>query len=409
MTPEEITALFATAAATFQSVDGQPSDDDITNLRETLYPLLLDIPYDEGGTHNLIGILEPPTAYAARWGAVFPIPVRPPTYPAIPDDATPVVRARREAEHAVRVKDYAAYEAAERAVAKFIRDAVNEIWYRDLRHARSFYVNVTAIQLITHLADNCRGLHPAELVNLPTRMLSFYNDADGIPEYINMLEDAQRKLERARLPMSDEQLLAIATTSVLASGHFPRPTDDWEAKAPADKTWQNWKHHYRAAHTARRRQLLAAGTATMGAANAVTMVETDPITDTTIAKLDEYLDNLAAAATTEKSTLQQLTEANATLTTNVATLTANITALTSAYTLLAAHLGGAAPPTVPQQATGKKKKQRTPLDPNGYCWSHGYKVGVGHNSSTCTNKRNGHQDGATRANTMGGSTANKDK
>jgi hypothetical protein len=32
MTPEEITALFATAAAAFQPVDGQPSDDDITNL-----------------------------------------------------------------------------------------------------------------------------------------------------------------------------------------------------------------------------------------------------------------------------------------------------------------------------------------------------------------------------------------
>jgi hypothetical protein len=267
------------------------------------------------------------------------------------------------------------------------------------------------MQLITHLADNCCGLHPAELINLPTQMLSFYTDADGIPEYINMLEDAQRKLERAKLPMSDKQLLAIVTTSVLASGHFPRLTDDWEAKAPADKTWPNWKQHYHAAHTARHRQLLAAGTATMGSAHAVTMADTDPIMDTTIAKLNEYLDNLAAAATNLKSTLQQSTESNATLTTNVATLTANITALTSANTLLVTHLGGTAPPNLAQlatTATGKKKKQRTPLDPNGYYWSHEYRVGVGHNSSTCTNKRDEHQDGATRANTMGGSTANKD-
>jgi hypothetical protein len=176
ITPKEITALFATAAAAFQPIAGQPSDDDITNLREMLYSLLLEIPYDKDRAHNLISLLEPSTAYTACWGTAFPIPVRPPMYPAIPDDATPVVRARREAEHAVRVMDCTAYEAAKRAVAKFIRDAVNEIWYHDLHHARSFYVNVTAMQLITHLADTCRGLLPAELVNLPTRMLSFYTD-----------------------------------------------------------------------------------------------------------------------------------------------------------------------------------------------------------------------------------------
>eukprot|EP00804_Cyclotella_cryptica_P028970 CCRYP_012391-RA/>CCRYP_012391-RA protein AED:0.45 eAED:0.45 QI:0/-1/0/1/-1/1/1/0/162 len=54
MTLEEITTVFATAATTFQPILGQPSDDDLTALRDVLYPLLLDIPYDEDGTHNLI-------------------------------------------------------------------------------------------------------------------------------------------------------------------------------------------------------------------------------------------------------------------------------------------------------------------------------------------------------------------
>jgi hypothetical protein len=229
MTPEEITAMFATAAASFPAVAGQPSDNGLTALCKTLYPLLLAIPYDEAGTHNLISLLEPTNAYTTCWGANFPVPNQPPTYPAIPDNATPVVRACREAKHAVLVKDSAAYEAAERATAKFIHEAVDKVWYRDLRHGRWFYVNVTAKELITHLADNCCGLHPAELVNVPTSMLSFYNEVDGIPEYINMMEDAQRKLEQANLPMSNEQLLAIATTSVLASGHFSCPTDDMDS------------------------------------------------------------------------------------------------------------------------------------------------------------------------------------
>ena len=45
-----------------------------------------------------------------------------------------------------------------------------------------------------HLDANCGGLHPVDLINLPTEMMSFYATAEGIPEYINKLEDAQRKL-----------------------------------------------------------------------------------------------------------------------------------------------------------------------------------------------------------------------
>ena len=74
MTPEEITALFATAVTTFQTIVGQPTDDDLTALRNVLYPLLLDIPYNEDRTHNLIGLSKPPASYTTMWGAPFPRP-----------------------------------------------------------------------------------------------------------------------------------------------------------------------------------------------------------------------------------------------------------------------------------------------------------------------------------------------
>ena len=244
-----------------------------------------------------------------------------------------MVRARAEAEHAVLVTDYARFEAAERATAKFIRDIVDEIWYRDLRHARSFYTNVTAKQLIDHLDANCGGLHPSELVNLPTEMMSYYAKADGIPEYIDMLEEAQRKLARANLPMSDETLLAIASTSVLASQHFTRQTDEWEAKPPVDKMWAAWKPHYRAAHLARKRQQLATNNPAFGGAVAHVAVTggNAPLPHDTFVRLDGNLDNLASAATTERTTLMQLIESNASLVASVATLTTSLNTITSTY------------------------------------------------------------------------------
>ena len=166
MMPEEITATFAAAAATFQPINGQPSDDDLTALRDVLYPILLDIPYTEATindphliAHNLVGLVEPTLTYEVHWHKPFPIPHRPLVYPAIPDDVTAIVRARSEPEHALLIADFASYEAAEHACAKFIRDAVDEVWYRDLCQPCSYYTTVTAKQLLDHLDANCGGYH----------------------------------------------------------------------------------------------------------------------------------------------------------------------------------------------------------------------------------------------------------
>jgi Tfp pilus assembly major pilin PilA len=37
-----------------------------------------------------------------------------------------------------------------------------------------------------------------------------------------------------------------------------------------------------------------------------------------------------------------------------------------------------------------------------YCWYHGYQVAKSHTSATCNVKKNGHQDAATKIDTMGG-------
>jgi hypothetical protein len=55
------------------------------------------------------------------------------------------------------------------------------------------------------------------------------------------------------------------------------------------------------------------------------------------------------------------------------------------------------------------KTVRPPPDPNGYCWSHGYRVCIGHNSMTCSEaaKNPLHMKEATRDNNMGGSQKGK--
>ncbi len=121
----------------------------------------------------------------------------------------------------------------------------------------------------------------------------------------------------------------------------------------------------------------------------------------TLDRLEGYLDNLANAATQEKSTFAQLVA-------NTASLTTSFETLAAAYTSLA---GCPAPAATATPAPTNKQDPHTAHSvnyaTNGYCWSHGYKVGKKHSSITCNAKADGHQAGTTRTNIMGGSTLNK--
>ena len=52
--------------------------------------------------------------------------------------------------------------------------------------------------------------------------MGYYNEAKVILKYINMLKVARCKPDPSNLPMSDNQLLSIASATVLASKHFPQ-------------------------------------------------------------------------------------------------------------------------------------------------------------------------------------------
>ncbi len=106
MTPDAITLLFKEACDSFPPIKGKPTDDDLLLIRETLLPILMEIPYDQlGGNHSLMAILWDTVTYAANHGGnAFKRPIRLPLYDGnIADDATTVVRVRAEAAHKARL------------------------------------------------------------------------------------------------------------------------------------------------------------------------------------------------------------------------------------------------------------------------------------------------------------------
>ena len=69
MTPTAFTLLFKEAQDAFPPLKGKPADDDLLLIRETLLPILMEIPYDQlGGVHSLTAIITDGARYAADHG-----------------------------------------------------------------------------------------------------------------------------------------------------------------------------------------------------------------------------------------------------------------------------------------------------------------------------------------------------
>jgi hypothetical protein len=297
--------LLATASANFTPIVGKPTDDDIFNITKVLYPLLHNLKYDEfivAGVinHNLIGLLQLVAIYTTARGAAFARPVNPGPYDlTIPDNATPVVRNRREAAHMVLINDFNTFEAAEDGIKNFILANVDETWIKPLRDPTTLYNNVMAYTMLEFLRTNSGGLHDIDLATLPAQMLHYYATAEGIPEFILQLKYAREKLERGGVPMADATLLATAHSQVMGSLHYPEASREWEQLAPAAKTWMAWQPHFSAANIERDR-LLKANPLAFGAANHVADMGMDS------AAITMALDNIANAATNNASLIAPL-------------------------------------------------------------------------------------------------------
>ena len=109
-----------------------------------------------------------------------------------------------------------------------------------------------AFKLLDHLTEFCAGLHTVDAVDIPQLVKDLYKDSEGVPQFINAMEAAQRKLKRAKLVINDEYLHAVALKSLLQSGEYKTETWEWSKLLEADQTWEDLKTTFRAAYVAKR-------------------------------------------------------------------------------------------------------------------------------------------------------------
>jgi hypothetical protein len=192
---------------------------------------------------------------------------------------------------------------------------------------------------MARLDANSGGLHAIDIISLHLNMTQYYVQADGISQFIVMMEDAQKKAKWASMPITDVKLVMMALAAVLAAQHFPLEMDDWEGLLAINYMWRAWKVIFHLAHLKCQRQLQVSGVGgPLGSAHAVT-----PAPATTIDQPGTALDNLALVGANNTTETQQLTASNLALSSLVNTLTVANKKLAEALTK--------AKPTSPLAAT----------------------------------------------------------
>ena len=210
--------------------------------------------------------------------------------------------------HKANHTDRTTYETARKKTAQFILTIVADTWVREIQDTKTLYTDVVPKALLSHLQAGCTGRHALELLTLHNEIQRYHLKVEGIPEYINMLKDAQNQVWRAGRTIANQTLLLFVSIAMLTDERFPCTNDDWEYCMESDKTWANWKAAYKKAHAkACIKSQANKGSVKFGAANSAAQLETTQNVETNkgvddggMKNLEKYFENLAAAAVSKK-------------------------------------------------------------------------------------------------------------
>ena len=124
-------------------------------------------------------------------------------------------------------------------------------------------------ELISHSKTLCSGLHALDVLALKNEIQHYHMDMEGIPEYTNTLEDAQKQSKIAGNSIVADTLLIIASNFMLLRECFPQADESCEDLNKGKTDWAAWKNLYKASDrkTKVKKQAVAASVASFIKAN----------------------------------------------------------------------------------------------------------------------------------------------
>jgi hypothetical protein len=383
---------------TLTRINREPTHKLLKILEKELTANLMAIPCPWGHGKGHLGLLQDPVLYLQRNGAAFTIPAAaPPNYPVNPPAAIPAREAARPANLAER-KAWNTYLVVASITWDQFAAAIDDVYYAALDDPTKGLNAVTLHDLVAHI---CTTYATILQPDIDDNVVEFHAGIDAhlpLAVYTCKQEKCQTFALDAGIPISEAAMVSTGTKAAIDCGGMELAWREWKRCPLINQTWNTWKTHWTAAFAESRNITRMTAGKQAFANQAITDAEQ-------AARMVTSLNNLANAAIQKNDTIEKLVAANERLAKALADANAAIAQL------CLPHL-----PAPPATATTTNTNRLRPTywktlkpdwDPNGYCWTHGFKVKCGHSSASCTHRKDGHDATATRADTKNGSNWNK--
>lgn len=398
ITVENIISSFPKTPA---KIEGKPTYESLKELKDVLIENAASIESTRGGgNHGLLGLIVTPAVYAADVDANNPFdrPVNPGIGPDFPAGATQHQIAQINRQYSNDKIEYNLVNTVEKALRKQITDSIDDLYLSSMHNRLTGYANVPVVTMLTNLFNNYAQIDNLAMDDIENNIRKQWDPSTPIESMYKQIQTNCDIAELANQPYSNAQKLSFAYTLVFKTGMYFDACKEWDAKPAADKTWDNFKLHFKNEQTRLDRQNRTTQQGGYHSANAAIAAQAAE----SVAKI---IANTNAERAAERAALLAITSNQA----NAATAAESkyqekMLDMQKMILELQKQVASIAHNKTP---TAPTKSQRDPLDPTGYCWTHGYRVSTSHNSSSCNNPAHGHQKTATRMNTMGGSSKNK--
>lgn len=229
------------AEHTVTKIHRQPTLQDIDVLDDELTAIASSFPSElGGGMHGHAGLIKTAADYALFAPATpFIVPANPGHYPAGPIPAAQ--RSQREHEHKALVTQFQTCTGVGKGLKDLILQAVDEDFLLELRDEGVAYLNVTPVQMITHLRDRWGTMDFVDITALLAECDVPWNAAEVPTKYFNRIDKARRQLARANVQVDERAMMAKALKSFKDAGDFDAPIREWEARPVAAQTYANLK------------------------------------------------------------------------------------------------------------------------------------------------------------------------
>jgi hypothetical protein len=371
-----------------------------------------------GGLQGHLGLVCSASAYArVSPGAPFTRPLLP-VLPDLTASTAPQIAEARQL-YADEISIFTACNLIERTIIQQINTALDEDCLADLIDDDTGLLEGTIPQIIQTLFDTYGAITPQSLAAAKAKVeATTYNHSRPIVTIFTKINEYANMAEAAHAAETTTQLINIGIIIITRSTIFSSDIRKWHDKADTDKTWPNFKTHFKDAQKAIKKSQPTITTDSLGfhepqANTAETIV--DQVLDQ-LSKQRDDITTLTAETFAEQQLQQQFASmANSTQQSHQSQqiMLDQMTALASTVTTLQSQLDSSSQSSNrsgggrgrgrhhDRRGRGGRSGRGTSRRTFKYCWTHG---NCSHDGHACEAPADGHIADATYSNMQDGST-----